>query len=108
MKKLLLLLLFISFSSTILNAENNNSKNETNSTKIKTTETNGTKEEDLIKKQIQEQMKREEKYAKEQKFYQGDEYDLSAAEINEKSLSSLPSIEPDYDFNMDDAYSDEQ
>jgi len=105
MKKITLLVLFIGFSSTILNAENNSSKNETNSTKI---ENNKNKQEDLTKKQIQEQMEREKKYAKEQKFYQGDEYNLSSAEINKKSLLSIPTIEPDYDFDMDDAYSDEQ
>ena len=102
MKKLLLLLLFIGMGSTILNAETNSTKKvEDNKTKIK-------KEDDLTKKQIQEQMKREEKYAKEQRFYQGDEYDLSEAEVNKKSLSTIPAIEPDFDFNMDDTYSDEQ
>jgi transcriptional regulator with PAS, ATPase and Fis domain len=61
-----------------------------------------------VEKQIQEQIKLEEKYAKEMKFYHGNDYNLSAVEVNQESLSSLPVIEPDYDFNMDDAYSDIQ
>jgi len=73
--------------------------NETNSS---------SKKEQLIKKNILQQIKKEEKYAKEQKFYQGNEYNLSSAEINPDSLSSIEAIEPDYDFNMDDVYSDEQ
>jgi len=101
MKKLFLLLLFIGASSTMLNAENNSSKKTA-------TEHNKSTKTDMVKKQVQEQIEREKKYAKEQIFYQGSDYDLSHAEVNEKSLSSIPVIEPDYDFNMDDAYSDEQ
>ena len=63
---------------------------------------------DRTKKQIKEQMEREKKYAKEQTFYQGDSYDLSAAEVDKKSLSGVPILEPDYDFDMDSVYSDIQ
>jgi hypothetical protein len=94
--KLAIMILLIGFIS-LLSAENNTTKLDKNITK-----------DDLIKKQVQEQMEKEAKYAKEQRFYQGNEYNLSSAEINEKSLSSIPAIEPDYDFNMDDTYSDEQ
>jgi len=98
MKKFFLLLLFV---GSVGFADANTTK------EVDTNETNLTKE-DLVKKQIEEQMKREEKYAKEQKFYQGSEYNLSEAQVNEKSLSTIPVIEPDFDFNMDDTYSDEQ
>jgi len=101
MKKLFLSLLFIGVSSTMLNAEDNSSKKTA-------TEHNKSTKTDIVKKQVQEQIEREKKYAKEQIFYQGNDYDLSHAEVNEKSLSSISVIEPDYDFNMDDAYSDEQ
>ena len=101
MKRDFLTLLLIFGSTLVINAEGNITKEDTNSTKAKT-------EKDLTKKQIEEQIKREEKYAKEQKFYQGDEYDLSSAEVNEESLASISTIEPDYDFDMDDTYSDEQ
>jgi hypothetical protein len=76
-----------------------NSSLETNSS----SETNSTKE-DKLSKALKEQMEREKKFAKEQTFYQGDDYDLSYAEVNQDSLDSVPLIEPDYDFNMDDVY----
>ena len=95
MRKVFILIVLIVV--TAINAQDNNS-----------TENNISKKEDIIKKQVEEQIKREEKYAKEQRFYQGSDYNLSASEINKKSLDSIKSIEPDYDFNMDDAYSDEQ
>jgi hypothetical protein len=60
-----------------------------------------------MKKEVEEQMKREEKYAKEQRFYQGDEYNLSAVEVNQDSIDSTPLIEPDYDFEIDDVYRDD-
>jgi len=66
------------------------------------------KDNNITKKNLLEQIKREEKYAKEQKFYQGKDYNLSAVEVNPESLSSIQAIEPEYDFNMDDVYSDEQ
>ncbi len=95
MKKVFILIVLVLI--TTINAKDTNS-----------TEHNRSQKEDIIKKQVQEQIKREEKYAKEQIFYQGSDYNLSSSEVNEKSLESIKTIEPDYDFNMDDAYSDEQ
>ena len=61
----------------------------------------------LANKHVQEQMKREEKYAKEQKFYQGSEYNLKDAEVDPESLDKIPVIEPEYDFDMSEGvYSD--
>jgi 1-aminocyclopropane-1-carboxylate deaminase/D-cysteine desulfhydrase-like pyridoxal-dependent ACC family enzyme len=57
-----------------------------------------------IEKQLQEQIKKEEKFAKEQRFYQGEHYDLSYAEVDPDVIDSVPLIEPDYDFDMDDVY----
>lgn len=54
--------------------------------------------------QIRKQMEDEKKFAKEQKFYQGDDYDLKGAEINEESLKKLPVIKPEYDFDMTHVY----
>jgi len=71
-----------------------------------TVDVNNTKENEL-RKQVEEQMKREEKYAQEQVFYQGADYDLKSREINEKSLEKLERIEPDFDFEMDDVYRDD-
>jgi len=66
-----------------------------------------TKTSNLTAKQVEEQMKLEEKFAKEQKFYQGENYDLKSKEINKKSLEKLPAIEPDYDFDITDVYRDD-
>ncbi len=118
MKKLFLSFFVFTSLTCMLHAENN----ETNKTKATAEHNNSKKEvkkapkkstpkkmsqEELAKQQVKEQMEREKKYAKEQKFYQGDEYDLKAVEVNQKSLESLPVIEPDYDFDITDVYRDD-
>jgi len=60
-----------------------------------------------IAEKIKEQMELEKKYAKEQKFYQGDAYDLKAHEVDPNSLPDVPTIEPDYDFDITDVYRDD-
>ena len=55
-------------------------------------------------KQIDKVMKQEEKYAKEQKFYQYDEYDFKASEVNQESVKKLKVMEPEYDFDMNSVY----
>jgi hypothetical protein len=64
-------------------------------------ESNQTVESDKTKEAVKKAMELEEKYAKEQRFYQGDEYDLKSKEIDPETLKKVPAIEPDYDFNMD-------
>jgi hypothetical protein len=61
----------------------------------------------LKAKHVKEQMEREKKFAKEQKFYQGKEYDLSAEKVDPKDLDSVPEIEPENDFDMTDVYRDD-
>jgi len=73
-------------------------KHDTNKTIIKSK---------LEEQQVKEQMAREEEYAQSQSFLQGDDYDLKAVEVNLKSLENIPSIEPDYDFDMTDVYRDD-
>jgi len=88
-KRLIILLLFV---FVILEAKDTNS-----------TEQNSTS----IEKHLQEQIKREQKYAKEQKFYKGDEYDLNAHKVDKKLIEKVPVIEPEYDFDMSEGvYSD--
>ena len=83
-----------------LSAENNTTqKVDTNSS-----DQNSSKIESKASKQLKKQMDREAKFAKEQRFYQGDDYDLSYAEVDPNSLDGIPLIEPDYDFDMDDVY----
>jgi hypothetical protein len=74
-------------------------KNEHNATKKS--------QKNITQAELKKQMEREKKYAKEQKFYNADEYDFKGAEVNPKSLEHIPVIEPDYDFDMDEGvYSD--
>ncbi|MCD6172995.1 MAG: hypothetical protein J7J96_04275 [Sulfurimonas sp.] len=56
-----------------------------------------------LEKQIQIEMEREKKYAKEQTFYQQGNYDLKGSEVNKDSLSTLPDLEED-EFDMDSVY----
>jgi len=91
MKKLLLAVIFIGLHVMALNGE---------SLKVE-------KKSDVAQKHIKEQMQREQKYAKEQKFYQGKDYNLSAVEVDPSDLDAIPTIEPENDFDMSDVYRDD-
>jgi hypothetical protein len=96
MKSLFVTAIFIISCSVGLNADNNESIKED-------TKSNLSKEQ-RTQKQLEVQMKREEKFAREQTFYQGKEHDLGYAKVNPDSIDSVPLIEPEYDFDMDDVY----
>ena len=98
MKKTVVFILSICFGLVFLHAENNQSIQNTK--EEKPADSNQSIKKEKVEKQVQEQMKREEKYAKEQKFYQGSDYNLSAFEVEEDSLPDVPALEPDYDFDM--------
>ena len=78
MKILLSILLFFSATTFVYATDNN-------------------KMEEAIKKAIA----KEKKIAKEQRFYQGSEYNLKDAEVDPESVSKIKAIEPEYDFDMD-------
>jgi len=103
MNKIFSTSLFLLMLTFTLHAENNDTNKSVPSAEHNKT----TSSSDITKKQVQEQMKREEKYAKEQIFYQGDDYDLSQHDVNKDSLDSIPVIEPDYDFDITDVYRDD-
>ncbi|SFV66050.1 hypothetical protein MNB_SV-10-262 [hydrothermal vent metagenome] len=84
MKKILIILMLCGLSARVC-ANENNSSGENNRTK----------------EAVRKAMELEKKYAKEQRFYSGDEYDFKGAEVNKDSLKSVPVIKPDYDFDMD-------
>ena len=105
MKKLFISTLLITSCSILLFAENNKSNiikelNVSQETVAKDINSSHSK----AQIELEKQMEREKKYAKEQRFYQGSEYDLSSFEVDKSSLDSIPLIEPDYDFDMDDVY----
>jgi len=89
-KKTFLLTLFVLFNLTNLQAQNSSKE-----------------EQKLTAKHLQEQMQREKKFAQEQKFYQGKDYNLSAEKVDPKDLDSVPTIEPENDFDMTDVYRDD-
>ncbi len=67
------------------------------------TENNNTTKEDRVKKQIEAEIQKEKRYAKEQTFYKGANYNLKGSEVNPDSLSSVPILELD-DLDMDSVY----
>ena len=108
MKNLFILPLFIlSLYAENNSSHENNISSESNLTIVSdkniTSDLNNSKI-NKIEEQLKKQIEREKKFAKEQTFYQGKEYDLSYAEVNPDSLDSVPLLEPDYDFDMDDVY----
>ncbi|WP_457608134.1 hypothetical protein [Nitratifractor sp.] len=94
MRSLLALCLLLTLS-TLQAAENNDSNRSHKQTASK---------EELIQKRIKEQMEREKQYAKEKTFYEGKEYNTSVHQVDPADLNAVPTIEPEYDFNMDDVY----
>ena len=90
MKKILII---ITIAGSILFADSNDTNRSQDKTKINA--------------EIEKQMEKEKKYAKEKAFYQGEDYDLKSHEIDPNVLSKIPSLEPDYDFDMSEGvYSD--
>lgn len=90
MKKYLILLISLSAFVVLPAAENN-----------RTAEHKSSKEDNRTKEAIKQAMELEKKYAKEQRFEQGSEYDLKSKEFDKETLEKIPVIEPDYDFDMD-------
>ena len=98
MKQIVVLILSLCFTTVFLHAEDNQSI--PNGKEQKSVDNNQSVKKERIEKQVQDQMEKEKKYAKEQKFYQGSDYNLSAFEVEEDSLPDVPALEPDYDFDM--------
>ncbi len=94
MKKWGILLIFFGTSASVW-ADNNTSSPDA--------DVNATTQAQLVK-HVKEQLKREEHFAKTQSFAQGDDYNLSEHQVDPKDVESVPMIEPEYDFNMDDVY----
>ncbi len=70
-------------------------------------ERNVSKEKQSLQKHLQEQLEREKKYAKEQKFYMGKEYNLTQHQVDKAAIDAVNVIEPDYDFDITDVYRDD-
>jgi hypothetical protein len=59
-----------------------------------------------LQKNIQKAIEAEKKFKEEQKFYMGDDYNLTEHKVDPKSVDKVPLIEPEYDFDITDLYSD--
>jgi hypothetical protein len=96
--------LIFGFSITLLNAGTDTAKEQAPAKKAPQKAKLSKKE---LEKQIQAQIEREKKYAKEQTFYKGKDYNLSEKQVDPKTLKNIPKIEPDYDFDITDVYRDD-
>jgi len=54
--------------------------------------------------ELQKQIKLEKEYAKTGEFKKGKDYNLSYAEVNASTLDNVPTLVPDYEFDMDSVY----
>jgi len=110
MKKILFILIL---ALVAVQADTNSTKKSSDANTTKKTvkkDTNKTvkTKEEILKEELKKQMELEAKYAKEQRFYQGKDYNLKEKEVDEKVLKHVPVIEPDYDFDITDVYRDDQ
>jgi len=62
-----------------------------------------TKKDKIAQESLKQQMKKEQKYAKEQTFYTEDNYDFKGAEVNPESVKMIKPLEVN-DMDMDDVY----
>jgi hypothetical protein len=53
------------------------------------------------KSALDKAIEKEKKYAQEQRFYFGKEYNLKEEEVDPETVKKVPVIEPEYDFDMD-------
>ncbi len=58
------------------------------------------------KSNIQKAIENEKKFEKEQKFYMGEDYNLSQHKVDQKTIDKVKAIEPEYDFDITDVYAD--
>ena len=96
MKKVTILL----FSLISLFAQNNSTNVENNGN----LESNSTQRSDQnsskLEANLAKAIAKEKKFKNEQKFYQGEDYNLSEQEVDPSSLEKVKVIEPDYDYEM--------
>ncbi len=59
------------------------------------------KQETKTEIEVRKQMEKEKKYAEEQTFYQGKEYDLKSFEVNPNAIKDTPEIDIDYSDDGD-------
>ena len=87
--------------------KDNNATQEVNASKdLNVTKSVDTNSDKAVDENIKKAIEAEKKFEKEQKFYQGDDYDLNVHKVDKKSVDKVPLIEPEYDFDITDLYAD--
>ncbi len=66
-------------------------------------DTNDSEKQKRIEKQLKIEMEKEQKYAREQTFYNQYNYNFKRSEVNEDTLKYVPELEVD-DLDMDNVY----
>ncbi len=84
------ILIFVLMVNSLLTASNDQSNHDERKSRVE--------------KQIEIEMEKEKKYSIEQTFYTEENYDFKGAEVNPDSLLSIPTLEPQDDFDMDSVY----
>ena len=62
---------------------------------------NSSNKEKLTQDALKKAMEKEKKYAKEQKFYNADQYDFKSVEVDPATLNDIEPVEPDYNHTDD-------
>jgi len=66
-------------------------------------ETNSSTKESIAQKHLKQAMEEEKKFAREQTFYNADNYNFFGAEVSPESVENTPELELD-DLDMDSVY----
>jgi len=61
-------------------------------------DSNSSIENERLRKAVQKEIEKEKQYAREQKFYNADEYDFKGKEVDPNALKAIETIEPDYNY----------
>lgn len=96
MKKLLLFPII----TVALSAKSNTIKTDTNGSKDINSGKISTIKKLKLEENLAKAIAKEKKIKEEQKFYQGEEYNLTDHKIDPGSLDNIKAIEPDYDYEM--------
>ena len=55
-------------------------------------------------KNLKKNIEQEKQFAKEQQFYQADQYDFKGSQVDPKIVDEIPDLPDDFEFDMDDVY----
>ncbi len=94
------ILLLFSLIFTLLLASKNSVQMDSNRTKENNSTQHTLQADSKLNENVQKAIAKEKKFKKEQKFYQGKDYNLSEKGVDPASLNKINLIKPDYDYEM--------